>query len=152
MLQEIISGGEIRILLSVACAMLLGGLLGIEREQAEKPAGFRTHKLVAGAAALLVGLGDVLTEHFNAEAYSERLRIDPLRIVEAIVAGVSFLGAGTIFRHKDQSVNGLTTAASLLLASAIGISVALNQYILAIGVTALTLIVLRVMRLVDRWL
>jgi putative Mg2+ transporter-C (MgtC) family protein len=98
---------QLVILLDVTVAMGLGGLIGIEREFANKPAGFRTHTLVAGAAALLVGLSDVLLERFSVEIYSGILRTDPIRIVEAIVTGISFLGAGTIFRSgKDEGIEG----------------------------------------------
>ncbi|HYJ87418.1 MAG TPA: MgtC/SapB family protein, partial [Pyrinomonadaceae bacterium] len=66
------------------------------------------------------------------------------RITEAIVTGISFLGAGTIFRREaSEQVQGLTTAASILLCAAVGISVALHQFVLAVGVTLLALIVLR---------
>ena len=134
---------QLEIVGEVALAMLLGGVIGFEREVADKPAGFRTQMLVAGAACLLVGLGDAMLLRFLAEGKSN-VTGDPIRIVEAIVAGVSFLGAGTIFR-KDASeqVQGLTTAASILLCAAIGISIALRQFVLAIGATILGLIVLR---------
>ena len=134
---------QLEIVGEVALAMLLGGVIGFEREVADKPAGFRTQMLVAGAACLLVGLGDAMLLRFLAEGKSN-VTGDPIRIVEAIVAGVAFLGAGTIFR-KDASeqVQGLTTAASILLCAAIGISIALRQFVLAIGATILALIVLR---------
>ena len=135
----------------VALAMLLGGVIGFEREMADKPAGFRTHMLVAGAAALLVGLGDALMRRFVGEG--THATVDPIRIVEAIVTGISFLGAGTIFRRSESDqVQGLTTAASILLCSAIGISVALRQFVLAVGVTVLALIVLRGLTGVEKWL
>ena len=127
----------------VALAMLLGGVIGFEREMADKPAGFRTQMLVAGAAALLVGLGDALILRFMIEGKTN-VSGDPIRIVEAIVTGISFLGAGTIFRRdSSEQVQGLTTAASILLCAAVGISVALRQFVLAVGVTLLALIVLR---------
>lgn len=130
--------------------MLLGGLIGLEREFASKPAGFRTQMLVAGAAALLVGLSDALLMRFLIET-NTKVTADPIRIVEAIVTGISFLGAGTIFRSKhNEEVEGLTTAASILLSAAVGISVALRQFVIALGVTMLTLIVLRVLALVER--
>lgn len=137
----------------VALAMLLGGLIGVEREMADKPAGFRTHMLVAGAAALLVGLGDALLQRFDVHA-GDSMRSDPIRIVEAIVTGISFLGAGTIFRRsaENEHVQGLTTAASILLSSAIGISVALRQFIIAVGVTLLALIVLRGLMFIQNWI
>ena len=134
----------------VALAMLLGGLIGIEREIADKPAGFRTHMLVAGSAALLVGLGHFLLETFLIDVENEGIRSDPIRIVEAIVTGVSFLGAGTIFRGGDPEVRGLTTAASILLSSAVGICVALSEFTLAIGVTALAVLTLRGLKFLER--
>lgn len=141
---------QFEIIGEVALAMLLGGVIGFEREMADKPAGFRTQMLVAGAAALLVGLGDVLTMRY---AGSGSATVDPIRIVEAIVTGISFLGAGTIFRRSsEEQVQGLTTAASILLCAAIGISVALRQFVLAVGVTLLALIVLRALTGVETWL
>jgi len=136
------------VLVQVAIAMALGGVVGIEREMSNKPAGFRTHMLVAGAAALFIGLADALSLKFSTEAYAQWLRIEPIRIVGAIITGISFLGAGTIFRDKGGAIEGLTTAASILFVSAIGIAVALNLLILALSVTALVLFVLVAMRLV----
>ena len=134
---------QFEIIGEVAMAMLLGGVIGFERELADKPAGFRTQMLVAGAAALLVGLGDALLLRFIVEGKSN-VTADPIRIVEAIVTGISFLGAGTIFRRtSSEQVQGLTTAASILFCAAVGISVAMRQFVLAVGVTILALIVLR---------
>jgi putative Mg2+ transporter-C (MgtC) family protein len=144
-------GWELKVAGEVALAMLLGGLIGIEREAAHKPAGFRTHMLVAGSAALLVGLGHALVTAFGEHAML-RLQSDPIRIVEAIVTGVSFLGAGTIFRHRHgEMVEGLTTAAALLLSAALGVCVAVERFVLALGVTVLALVVLRGVRFVERW-
>lgn len=143
---------QVEIIAEVALAMLLGGLIGIEREMADKPAGFRTHMLVAGAAALLVGLGDALVHRFNIGA-NEYLRSDPIRIVEAIITGISFLGAGTIFRReRGEQVEGLTTASSILLCSAVGIAVALRQFLLAAGTTVLALLALRGLAFVQNWI
>lgn len=136
-------------LVLVALAMVLGGLIGLEREIADRPAGFRTHMLVAGAAALFVGLADPLLSAFSVDVHGENLRSDPIRIVEAIVTGVAFLGAGTIFRRREGVVEGLTTAASLLMASAVGAAMALQQLLMAGGVTLLTLLVLRGLRGFD---
>ena len=142
---------QLQIMGEIALAMLLGGVIGFERETANRPAGFRTHMLVAGAAALLVGMGDIFLDAFENTGF-DLITSDPLRIVEAIIAGVSFLGAGTIFQAgRENRVQGLTTAASILLVSGIGISVALHQFILAIGVTVLTLAVLIVPRLFSRF-
>jgi len=141
---------QIQILAYVALAMCLGGLVGLDREAARKPAGLRTHMLVSGAAALLVLLGNVMVENYETKVAS-RLTSDPIRIIEAVITGVSFLGAGTIIRNQRESgqVEGLTTAASLLLAAAIGISVALAQFVVALGLTILILLVLRVLGYVE---
>jgi putative Mg2+ transporter-C (MgtC) family protein len=139
---------QIQIIGEVALAMVLGGVIGIERELANKPAGFRTHMLVAGSAALLVGLGDIVIVHFAANTNVQLISSDPMRIVGAIITGISFLGAGTIFRHETQ-VEGLTTAASLLLCGAVGMAVALHQFIIACGITLLSLIVLRGLKFIE---
>jgi len=141
---------ELKILGHVAVAMLLGAVIGYERELAEKPAGMRTHMLVAGAAALLVSLGDILVTGFGKQFSSDLIRSDPIRIIEAIVTGVAFLGAGTIIRRGDQTViEGLTTAASLLFTAAVGICVALHELLLAAGVTGLALLTLRVVQAIE---
>jgi putative Mg2+ transporter-C (MgtC) family protein len=144
---------QFEIIGEVALAILLGGVIGLERETADKPAGFRTHMLVAGAAALLVGLGNALIESFGAQAAPRFISADPVRLVQGIVIGISFIGGGTIIRDaKTQHVEGLTTAASLLLTGGIGIAVALHQFIIAVGTTLLTIIVLRVLILVENYL
>ncbi|HEY7783298.1 MAG TPA: MgtC/SapB family protein [Pyrinomonadaceae bacterium] len=141
---------QLEIIGEVALAMFLGSLIGVEREFADKPAGFRTQMLVAGASALLVGLGDALMGRYLSPD-NPQITADPIRIVEAIVTGISFLGAGTIFRSKEgQHVEGLTTAASILLCAAIGISVAVRQFVIAVGVTILALIVLRLMAIIEK--
>jgi putative Mg2+ transporter-C (MgtC) family protein len=133
----------------VAFAMVLGGIVGFERELADKPAGFRTHMLVCGAAALLVGMGDELVARFGEGAGAELIQADPFRIIGAVVAGVSFLGAGTIFRGGGRQVEGLTTAASLLMVASIGVAAGSRQWVTAVGVTLLTLAVLRALMLVE---
>jgi len=117
-------------------ASILAGLIGLEREASEKPAGFRTHMLVGGAAALLVILGRELLASFEDLPGTESfLRADPIRIIEAIIVGVSFIGAGTILKVEDRHrVRYLTTAASILFSAGVGIAVALKQFYLAIFV------------------
>jgi putative Mg2+ transporter-C (MgtC) family protein len=128
----------------VALAMILGAAVGLEREAKDKPAGLRTHMLVAGASALLLALGDVMILSFDVELDQQLLQSDPIRVVEAVITGVSFLGAGTIIRHRgSQEVEGLTTAASLLFVAGIGLCVALSQALLAVGLTLLVLLTLR---------
>lgn len=126
----------------VILAMVLCAFVGIEREMADKPAGFRTHMLVGGAAALLVKLSGIIIDTLPVS--SSLIQVDPIRVMEAIIAGVSFLGAGTIFRRTDKdTTEGLTTAASLLFVAGVGVSVATGQLVLAVCVTAMALLVLR---------
>lgn len=135
---------QLHVLVCVGIAMLLGAFIGLEREIEDKPAGLRTHMLVAGAAALFVALGDVVVRRFDIKLGSELVRSDPVRIIQAVVTGVSFLGAGTILRRNAaRHVEGLTTAASILFAAAVGVCVALSQLVLAVGATVLVLFTLR---------
>ena len=144
-------GPQLGVLLSTAYAMLLGGVVGFERELKDRPAGFRTHMLVAGAAALLVGLGDLDADHFTALHSDQLLRIDPIRLIEAVVTAVGFLGAGAIFRRTGgNSIAGLTTAASLLMVATIGIAAGLHAQMLALGATLITLAVLVLLAWVER--
>ena len=139
------------VLWRVALALLLGGLVGAEREIAAKPAGLRTHMLVSAAAALLVGLSEILVSQLSNDVPAAFVRTDPIRVLEAVITGVSFLGAGTIIRQrKEGMVSGLTTAASLLLTAAIGVAVALNAVLLAVGATLLAVATLRLVRYFEK--
>jgi putative Mg2+ transporter-C (MgtC) family protein len=135
---------QLEMLLQILLATVLGAAVGFERELAERPAGLRTHALLGAAACLLVVLTDTVIAHFAIESAPSLLTTDPVRIIEAVVTGTAFLGAGTIFRHGGDKVEGLTTAASLLLVASIGIAVALRQIILAVLVTLLALALLRI--------
>ncbi len=140
---------ELIVIAKTVLAMFLGAMLGLERESSGKPAGFRTHILVAGAATLFICTGDWLVHQFI-DTTSATMRADPLRVIQAIVTGISFLGAGTIIRQRHSNqIEGLTTAASILWASAIGICIAIDLYIVGVGVTVLTLLVLRILVMVE---
>jgi len=140
---------ELEVLGSVLAAMLLGGIIGIEREIANRAAGLRTHMLVSGSAALIVGLGHLLALDFSNESFREFLRVDPVRLIEAVVAAVGFIGAGSIIKRRTgEEVQGLTTAASLLMAAGIGIAAGLGHFVMAAGASALCLVVLT---LIGRW-
>jgi putative Mg2+ transporter-C (MgtC) family protein len=134
---------------AAAFAMVLGGAIGFERELKNRPAGFRTHMLVAGGAALLIGIGRMAVRD---PAFAGLvLRMDPLRMVEAVIAGVAFIGAGTIFAsRRGEGVAGITTAASLLLVAVIGVAAGFGFHLLALAATLLTLLVLTVLHALDR--
>jgi len=143
---------QLEMLGKVALGMVLGALLGLDRELAHKAAGLRTHMLVAGAAAMLVGLVDALLYRFLLPAASALIRLDPVPVITAVVMAVGFLGAGTIIRRPDsEHVEGLTTAAAMLFAASVGSAAGLGQFALAIGATLLALATLRgVKRLEER--
>jgi putative Mg2+ transporter-C (MgtC) family protein len=141
---------QLFVLAEIVLAMFLGGAIGFERESANKPAGLRTHMLVAGGAALLVALGNIIVLTFGQSIPTDNLRSDPIRIIQAIIVGISFLGAGTIFRReKGDEIEGLTTSASILFTAGVGIAVALEQFILAISSTILLLLITRILGLVE---
>jgi putative Mg2+ transporter-C (MgtC) family protein len=141
---------EFQILLQAIIAMALGGLVGWEREASGKWAGFRTHMLVCVSATLFVRIGLLLIVDAQTRFAAPTLRTDPTRLIEAIAVGISFLGAGTIFRERGGArMKGLTTAASLLVVAPIGVAVAVDRYIIAVGVTLLTLFILRTLRRLE---
>nr|WP_295379734.1 MgtC/SapB family protein [Pseudoxanthomonas sp.] len=143
-------GGQLNVLLEVLYAMALAGSIGVEREIKNRPAGFRTHMLVGGAAAFLVGIGGMVMSESMREA-SPTLVVDPFRLVEAVIAGVSFIGAGTIFAQRGAgTVVGITTAASLLMVAVIGVAVGFDYNLLAFLVTAATLSVLVLLAWIER--
>jgi len=131
-----------RILARLLLAAVLGGVLGYEREHQGKAAGIRTHMLVAIGAALFV----LVPQQAGMEI------ADQSRVIQGIVTGIGFLGAGAIIKHRsEEDVKGLTTAAGVWLTGAIGIACGLGRESTAILSTLLALIVLAMVpRLVDR--
>lgn len=116
----------------LAFAFFLGGLLGIERTHHQKPAGSRTHALVAVASALFM----VISVYGFEDNGFQR---DPARLAAQVVAGMGFIGAGTIWK-KGSLVKGLTTAATLWVSSALGLAIGVGMYLPAVITTVLALI------------
>ncbi|AEH43958.1 MgtC/SapB transporter [Thermodesulfatator indicus DSM 15286] len=130
-------------------AATLGAIIGYEREKHGQAAGFRTNIIVATSSCLLMILSFLIVERFGGEPSTISLRLDPARIPSYAVAGMGFLGAGAIIKGKG-SVRGLTTAASLWLVNAIGLTVGAGAYLLAIITTVISIIFLYVFRLIFR--
>lgn len=128
------------LVLRLVLAVILGGIIGLEREVLEKPAGFRTHILVALGAATFTLIS--LYGFFGSGA-------DPARIASNIVVGIGFIGAGTIWRH-GTGVGGLTTAASLWMVAAIGTAVGSGFYGVALWATGLAWAVLYLFPRLER--
>jgi len=143
--QELTAGladlGQLeRVLLRVITATLLGALVGFEREKAGKPAGFRTHILVCLGTAIVV-----------LACAGSRMDMDGLsRVIQGIVTGIGFIGAGSILKLSEQrDIQGLTTAAGLWMTAAIGVACGLGTVGLALIATGMTLIVLWVLRVME---
>ena len=123
------------ILIRIGVAAILGGLLGLERNIHGRPAGLRTHLLVSLGSAtftvlsVLIAMAAMGSDFFNA---------DPARISAQIVTGIGFLGAGVIIKD-GVNVRGLTTAASLWVAAAIGMSAGAGQLVLAMAITLISI-------------
>lgn len=133
-------------LLRLVVALVLCGLVGFERELVGRAAGLRTHMLVGLAAALLTIMAFEMFAWVR--SLEERPTADPLRLLEAITAGVAFLAAGSIFRERNR-VRGLTTGAGLWMAGAIGIAAGQGLIGLAALATALAVIVIAVLRRLE---
>ncbi|MBI3027091.1 MgtC/SapB family protein [Candidatus Woesearchaeota archaeon] len=118
------------IFLRLVLAVVAGGLIGLEREVLHKPAGVRTHMLVCLGSALFV----LVT--------IEALPNEAARIIAGIATGVGFLGAGTIFKSKDE-VHGLTTAASIWAVAAVGLTIGMGYYIIMLIAVMLILVILQ---------
>ena len=120
-------------MMRLAIACVLGSILGLERELTRHPAGLRTHVLVCMGSTAFVLLAIGLVPRFPGS--------DPLRVVQGVITGVGFIGAGTIIKD-GWSVRGITTAASLWVASGVGLLVAADFMLLAVTVTLLSFVIL----------
>lgn len=131
-IQFIISTSEFETLCKLILAAFLAGIIGYERENWSKPAGFRTHVLVGISATMVMVCGEYLHETTGA---------DPTRIPAQLLSGIGFLGAGTILRD-GTNVKGLTTAAGLLAITCISLSVGAGYYVGSILATLVVYMVL----------
>ena len=122
------------ILLRLILAAVLGGIIGIERESINRPAGFRTHILVCVGSALTMLVSISMGKSFGIGA-------DPGRIAAQVISGIGFLGAGTIIR-EGANIKGLTTAASLWTVAAIGLAAGSGYYMGAVFTTGLAILTL----------
>ncbi|MBN9023637.1 MAG: MgtC/SapB family protein [Rhizobiales bacterium] len=126
-------------------AAVFGGIIGFDREYLARPAGMRTHILVSLAAATFA----VVTLEMMQHALNEGLEsADPIRVIEAVTAGVAFLAAGTIIFSRGK-VHGLTTGAGLWLAGAVGVACGVGYFFIALLATVLATFVLVVLRWVE---
>ena len=130
---------EWNFILRLLIAGLLGGLIGFEREFRAKEAGLRTHFLVALGSALFMLISQ----------YAFTGRFDAARVAAQVVSGIGFIGAGVIIFQKNV-VRGITTAAGLWVAAAIGLACGSGMYVVAIAATLLAIICLETMHIITR--
>lgn len=132
---------EIIYLIQLIISMVLGGAIGIIRERDKKAAGLRTHILVSVGSTLLMQLSIYMSIRFPGS--------DPGRIAAQVVTGIGFIGAGTILRDSG-SIRGLTTAASIWVASAIGLAVGAGFYTAAVLATLISLVAIELFRDIEK--
>src|SRR5438034_8647016 len=127
----------LKLLIAVAC----GGAIGFEREMSRKPAGLRTNVLICVGAALFM----IVSRHIGGAAPFT----DPARLVAQVVTAIGFIGAGVILQARG-SISGLTTAATILLVGAVGVTVGEGMFAVAVMATLLVIVVLVLLRKVER--
>jgi len=136
---------DLSMFIQLGVALLLGAIVGLERLLAGKEAGMRTFGLVSVGACLFVMIGESVIV-----GYADRFNFDPLRLASSVVTGIGFLGAGLIiFQHE---LKGLTTAAAMWVASAIGVAVGFGLYAIATFTTFLVLFVTVGLWFIEHWL
>ena len=133
----------ISITFRLCLSIVLGGIIGIDRERATRSAGFRTYSLVCLGSTLVMLIGNYL--HVNIDSSG-----DVARLGAQVISGIGFLGGGAIISSKNQKVRGLTTAAALWTCACIGLAIGIGFYSGAIISCIFTYLVLKVLRIVDK--
>jgi putative Mg2+ transporter-C (MgtC) family protein len=137
------------LLVRILVAAALGGIVGIERELRDQPAGFRTHMLVSMGACLFTLVGAFGFQAFTGGTDTHRVQADLTRVASQVVVGIGFLGGGTILRHGGN-IRGLTTAASLWITAAIGLAVAMGYFFAATAVSLLAVFALAGLKPIEK--
>lgn len=126
--ESVLDIGLLDIVWRLLCALLVGIVIGTEREYTHRPAGMRTHMLVSLGACVVMIIGQLIFVQYRAYDATP----DPARMAAQVITGVGFLGAGTILR-EGPTVKGLTTAASLWSTACLGLAAGAGYYVLAIA-------------------
>ena len=140
---------DYEILFRLFLAAVLGAVVGLEREVHGRPAGIRTYLLLCMGSALIMVVSELLFFKYESKGLGEILRADPGRIAAQAITGIGFLGAGVILRYKD-TIRGLTTAAAIWVACAIGLAIGAGFYLFGAAVTGLTLVSLVGLKTFER--
>ena len=148
LIQELTHGLEdrqhlLRVAIRLVAAMVLGGIIGIQRERSGKAAGFRTHMMVCLGTAVFVITCSSVGMQFDAVS----------RVIQGLVTGIGFIGAGTILKLEgEEEIKGLTTAAGIWMTAAIGITIGLGAVGVGIISTVLALVILALAQPVEDFL
>lgn len=134
---------NMEIIIRLVLSVVLGGVIGLERQLHRRTAGLRTHILVSLGSCLIM-----LTSLYVFDIYNSRASLDPARIAAGVITGIGFLGAGAIIRERE-GVKGLTTAASLWVVAGIGLAVGCGFRNAAIYTTVLAFVALYLLRRVE---
>jgi putative Mg2+ transporter-C (MgtC) family protein len=129
-----ISPVEIEITLKVLAAAVLGLMIGVERKGGPQGAGMRTFSLIC--------MGSALFTVMSVWGFPGNDKVDPSRIAAQIITGMGFIGAGVIWRQREEAVHGITTAAAIWVSAAVGIAVALGFWLISIVTTLVTMLIL----------
>lgn len=138
---------EPEIAMRLCLAVLFAGAIGFEREMREEAAGLRTHMLTALAAAMFTVLTFEIFHHVRGLDNSPN--VDPVRLIEAVTAGVSFLAAGTIINARGR-IHGLTTGCGIWMAGAIGVACGAGYYVIALLGAVLSSLIIVLLRRFER--
>ena len=130
-------------------ALVLGGIIGLERELKHKPVGVKTCAIIAVTTCVLTIVSIQAAEHYA--QVSDNIRTDPMRLAAQVISGIGFLGAGVILHKKNDAIPGLTTAAIIWAAAAIGVATGAGFIFDAIIATLMILIAIRISPIVQRY-
>ncbi|MDP1660294.1 MAG: MgtC/SapB family protein [Phycisphaerales bacterium] len=147
--MEMLTAGEVA--LRIGAALVLGGVVGLERERKNRPAGFRTMILISlGSAAFMVVAHDIIAQAGPVPLPGGGVvgPAETSRVLQGLIGGIGFLGAGAVIQNK-RAVRGLTTAAAVWVTAAIGAACGLGFYITAAIVAAFTMFTLVILEIVE---
>lgn len=143
--MELLFLGYSEIFISLLVAVILGAILGVERNLAGKMAGMRTYSLVSLGSALFV----IISRSVVAESGALSSGIDPLRMASQIIVGIGFIGAGLVVL-KGSRLTGITTAAGVWVSAGVGMACGFGLYALALFTTGLTLFIFTILWIIER--
>lgn len=149
MLNVLLSSTHFIILLKLVVALLLGAIIGLERELKHKPVGVKTCAIIAITTCILTVVSIQSAEYYA--QISDNIRTDPMRLAAQVVSGIGFLGAGVILRKSNDAISGLTTAAIIWASAGIGIASGAGFFFDAIMATAMILVAIRLSPIVHQF-